>query len=743
MYTSAGNIMRKYLPVLVMVLLTVSAYPQKKQYSSLGEAIAAGRWLRGDPGPSDIVWIQQGEAYSFTRYNGGSREIWRYNIEDCSEDLLFSEAGHTFSGTDRPFSFRDFQWTRDYSHLLFQANFRPVWRYSGNADYYLYSLEDKTLRSVVRDAFTAEVSPDGTMVGYGKEGDLFTFRIGDGSHTRFTHDGSDKFYNGRFGWANEEEFGLVQAWEWSPDSRHIAFWQTDEREVPVYRLTDFSGQHPDYMEIPYPKVGDPPPVERLGVIDVETGNKKWLDMDPDGGYIPRIYWTTRPNTLAVVWMNRTQDHLKLYLIDVITDKRSLVLEERSDTWIDIFDFFAGEMHLFYFPENTGSFFWISDRSGFSHIYHYDYSGELIGQVTDGEFDVIGIRAIDPAGKRLWYLSTEVSPLERNLYCAGFNGKGKKRITTEEGNHSVDVSPVGKYFIDRWSTTDTPRQTVLKDSRGKIITLLAGHERTTAHLEEYEYAPGVLFSFTTSDGQQIDGYYILPVGFDSTKTYPLLMDVYGGPGSQGVFNSFGTSGWHQYLAQRGLVVANINNRGNGGYGREFEKVVHLQLGKWETRDYAEAAGHLSSCSWIDGERTGIMGHSFGGFSAGMSLLTHPDIFETGIVTAAISDHVNYDCILTERYMGLIGENSEGYRESSLLTHTGNLEGQLMLVHSLLDDNVHPQNTFQLVRALIDAGKRFDLKIFPPGAHGVAYDMNSRMLLFTEYLNFLEEHLLQGR
>lgn len=738
--------MRRSVPLLFMAalsVLTVSAFPQKKQYASLEEALAAGRWLRGDPGPSDVRWIEAGDAYSFTRYNGSGREIWRYRVEDSAEDLLFSEAGHTFPGSDRPFSYRDLQWTRDYGHLLFQTNFRPVWRYSGNADYYLYSLKDRSLIPVVQDAFTAEVSPDGTMVGYGKEGDLFVFRMGGQSHTRLTHDGSEKFYNGRFGWANEEEFGLVQAWEWSPDSRHIAFWQTDEREVPVYRLTDFSGQHPDYLEIPYPKVGDPPPAERLGVIDVTTGDKKWLDLDPAGGYIPRIYWTTRPGTLAVVWMNRTQDHLKLYFIDVINGGKKLVMEERSDTWIDIFDFFAGELHLFYFPENMHSFFWISDRSGFSHIYHYDYSGSLISQVTRGDFDVIGIKAIDPAGKKLWYLSTEVSPLERHLFSTGFNGKGKRQITTDDGNHSVDVSPGGKYFIDRWSTTDTPPQTVLRDGRGRTVNLLAGHDRSSAHLEEYAYAPRVLFSFMTSDGRQIDGYYILPVDFDPAKTYPLLMDVYGGPGSQGVFNAFGTSGWHQYLSQRGFVVANINNRGNGGYGRDFEKVVHLQLGKWETRDFAEAAGYLSSMPWIDADRTGIMGHSFGGFSAGMSLLTHPGVFETGIVTAAISDHVNYDCILTERYMGLIGENREGYRESSLITHAGKLEGQMMLVHSLMDDNVHPQNTFQLATALIDAGKSFELKIYPPGAHGVAYDMNSRFLLYREYLDFLEKQLLPGR
>ncbi|RLD92287.1 MAG: S9 family peptidase, partial [Bacteroidetes bacterium] len=552
-------------------------------------------------------------------------------------------------------------------------------------------------------------------------------------------DGADKYYNGRFGWANEEEFGLVQAWEWSYDSKYIAFWQTDEREVPVYQLTDFSGLHPEYMELPYPKVGDNPPVERLGVINTTDGSKQWLDFDPEGGYMPRIYWTSRENTLAVVWMNRTQNHLKLYLFNVLTGEKSMIMEEKHDAWIDIFDFFAGELHLFYFPEDLDSFFWISDRDGYSHVYQYDYEGNVLGQVTSGEYDVISVKAIDPAKKTLSYLSCEISPMERNLYSVKFNGKGKKQITSTAGNHRVNVSPAGRYFIDSYSSTDTPSMVDLRDGKGNLIKNLAAHQGALDHLEKYEYAPRELFTFTTSDGQKIDGSLIKPMNFDPEKSYPLIMTVYGGPGSQGVYNSFETSGWSQWLAQQGYVVVNINNRGNGGYGSKFEKVIYKQLGKWETHDFAETALYLSEKSWVDRERIGIMGHSAGGFYAGMSLLMHADVFKAAIATAAISDHRNYDCIFKERYMGLIEENEEGYEQSAMLNHAGNLEGNLLLVHSLMDDNVHPQNTFQFTKALIDAGKYFDLKIYPPGAHGVAYDMNSRMHLYNTYLDWLNKNL----
>lgn len=731
--------MKKTFLATLLIVISITIVAQKKQYASLQDAFFATVSLRGDRGPSGVKWIENSDKYSFTKSVGRSQQIWVYDIRKESEELVFDAAGQTFPGTTDPFRYRSFQWANDYRYLLFQTRFEPVWRYSGHADYYLYSLEDSTLTAIVNSAFTAEVSPNGKKVGYGKDGDLFIYDLASGEDIRLTDDGADKFYNGRFGWANEEEFGMVQAWKWSNDSKYIAFWQTDEREVPVYKLTDFSGQHPEYMEIPYPKAGDNPPVERLGVINTVNGSKSWLDFDPEGGYMPRIYWTSQPGQLAVIWMNREQNHMKLYLFDVVTGMKRMILEEKDDAWIDIYDFFAGEMHFFFFPEEMDSFFWISDRSGYSHIYQFDYDGNMLNQVTKGTFDVTGIKAIDPIKKRLWYLSCEVSPLERHLYTVKFNGKGKKRLTAKAGNHSVNMAPDGRYFIDSYSDAVTPSTIDLRDGKGELVKTLAGHKQATNHLEQYDYARKELFSFTTSDSQKIDGYLLKPMDFDPGKSYPLLLAVYGGPGSQGVYNSFATNGWHQYLAQQGYVVANINNRGNGGYGSKFEKIVYKQLGKWETHDFAEAALYLAEKPWIDRDRIGIMGHSFGGFSAGMSLMLHPEVFRAGIVTAAISDHMNYDCILTEKYMGLPASNPEGYRESSMVNLAGNLEGKMLLVHSLMDDNVHPQNTFQLVKALIDNGKSIDLKIYPPGNHRVAYDMKSQLMLFREYFDWLEKNL----
>ncbi len=732
----------KYLSVALslIIILTAPLQGQKKKYESLREALFASVLLDTEGTPANMTWIEGGEKYSFTKNDRSLQEIWIHNVKSGKEEKVFSNKDFTFPGTDQPFRFVSFAWTNDYNYLLFQCNFNPVWRYSGNSDYYVYSVEDKTLDLIVEQAFSAEISPDGKKLGYGKDGDLFEFVFDTGEHIRFTDDAHDQVYNGRFGWAQEEEFGLVQGWSWSNDSKYIAYWQSDETEVPVYKLTDFSGLHPQYMEVPYPKVGDNPPVVRIGVVDTDAGSAKWLDIDLQGGYIPRMYWTLRPNTLAVMWMDRIQSQMKIWFYDVVSGDRKLVMEEKSDSWIDVFDFFAGNLHLIYFPDDIEEFFWISERDGWAHIYRYDYDGNLINQVTKGEWEVKGIDAIDSGKGMLYYVSTEVAPTEQNLYRISFDGSAKKRLTTNEGNHTVNVSDRGQYYFDTWSNVNEPAQTVLMSSKGKSLEEYSDRETTMEFLQSHVYAPMEMFSFTTTDGQVLDGYLIKPVDFDENKEYPLVLDIYGGPGSQGVFNTFGTDGWHQWLAQKGFVIASVNNRGNGGYGSAFEKIVHRQLGKWESHDFVETAKYLASKSWVDGDNMAIRGHSYGGYASSYTMLTHPGVFKVSLTAAPVTDHLLYDCILTERYMGLIDDNAEGYKKSSVMTYAANLEGHLLLVHSLMDDNVHPQNTFQLVNAFNMAGKDFDLKIYPPGAHSIATDITTYLLLQQQYTDYLEEYLL---
>lgn len=737
------NYLRITTTVLLVLFLALPLQGQKKKYESLQEAIFSAGQLRGQGGPANVTWIEEGNKYSYTKMQEGNQEIWIYEPKSENGEKVFSSGDFTFPDSGDPFRYRTFQWTKDFNYILFQTSFTPIWRYSGNSDYYYYSIAEKSMKLVADQAFTAEVSPDGTKVGYGKDGNIFVFDLNTKKHTQYTDDAENHFYNGRFGWAYEEEFGLVQAWSWSPNSKFIAFWQSDEREVPIYKLTDFSGQHPEYMEVPYPKVGDPSPKVRIGVLDINQQKKKWLELDIKDGYIPRIYWTAKASTLAVTSLNRKHNHLQLYFFNVESGVKSLVMEEQTDSWIDMFDFFAGRLHHFYFPDNLEEFFWISERDGWAHIYRYNYTGKLINQVTKGTFEVIGIDAIDFKKKLIHYTSTEVSPLERNLFAIRFDGSNKKQITQEEGNHSVNLSPNGIYYIDTYSDCNTPNTVDLKTTSAKVLKKLEDNKSVLEYLENHIYAPKELFTFETSDGQVLDGYVIKPINFNPEKNYPLVLDIYGGPGSQGVYNSFGVNGWHQFLAQEGYVIASVNNRGNGGYGSEFEKIVYRNLGNWETHDFVETAKFLAKKSWIDGENMAIRGHSYGGYTSGLTMLKHPDVFKVGIVTAPVTDHILYDCILTERYMDLLEDNPEGYESSSVITYAGNLKGHMLLSHSLMDENVHPQNTFQLVKALIDNGKDFDLKIYPPGAHGVAYHMPSYMLLMTQYTNYLEKYLKENK
>lgn len=737
-----------FLLFLTGTALTTQTNAQdKSRYASFEEALFAGGQLSGSNGPSNVVWINNGDQYSYTQQNPETEasEIRSYNPSTEEDRLIFVNSDFNTPGTDETFQYNSFQWTDDSRFIVFQSNFRPIYRRSGISDYYYYEVETGELNVLIKDAMTAEISPDGSKVGYEREGDLFVYDLDNEKETRLTDSGAKNFYNGRFGWVYEEEFGLAQAWSWSHDSKYIAYWQTDERDVELFVSTDYSGTYPEYVEIPYPKVGQENPGIKIGTVNVENGENTWMDLDLKEGYVPRLYWTSQPGNLAIVWMNRPQNHLQLHFFDVNSGEGSLVMEEKNeDGWIDVFDFFAGIDHYFFFPENMEQFFWVSERDGFNHIYRYNYSGEVINQVTEGDWEVTNIHAINPSSEFIYYSSTEENPLERHLYSIKFDGSQKEQHTSESGNHSISMGDNGLFYIDRYSSIDTPRQVELWSTAGELLNTMEDNASVSEYVEEKVYAPKELFSFTTSDGQQLDGSIIKPIDFGPDQNYPMLFNIYGGPGAQGVYNSWESSGWNQWLAQEGYVIVNVNNRGSGGYGHDFEKVVYKNLGHWEAHDFAETANFLiDEYDWIDGDRVGIRGHSYGGYMSSFAILTHPNVFKVAIVGAPVTDWKLYDTIYTERYMGLLEENEEGYAQSAVTTHAAKLQGKMFIAHSSMDENVHMQNTMQLVKALTDAGNDADLRIYPPGTHGVAYNQTSYELLYRTYTEYLDEHLKNAK
>lgn len=728
------------LSLLCLFLFQQQGLAQEKdQYSGVKEALSKSGRLSGSNGPSNVNWIDDGNRYSYMQFNAETKsmEIRAYDPMAGEDELIFNNTNHTFPDTDSTFEYSSFQWSKDSKYIVFQSNFRPVYRHSGISDYYLYSIEDGSIELLVEDARTAELSPDGTKIGYERDGDLFVYHLDLGKETQLTDSAKEFFYNGRFGWVYEEEFGLPQAWEWSPDSKHIAYWQTDERHVNIFQMTDYAGQHPQYQEIPYPKVGDENPKVKIGVVNVENGNQQWMDT-PEDGYIPRIYWTGDESKLAIVHLNRPQNHLKLFFNDINSGESRLVMEEKSNAWIDVFDFFAGINHLFFFPKDSDEFFWISDRDGWSHIYRYGYDGKLKNQVTKGKWEVTYVHTVDYRNNRIYYTSTQESPLERHLYSVNFSGRNKQKLTDVEGTHDISMGSNGKYFINSYSNVATPTQVELWSVMDGKMEVLEDNASVKEYTQSHVYSAKELFSFTTSDGQKLDGSIIKPIDFDSTKSYPLVLSIYGGPSSQGVYNTWASSGWVQYLAQEGYIVVDVNNRGSGGYGSEFEKVVYKQLGKWEANDFVETAKHLAKKDWVDGNKMAIRGHSYGGYMTTYTLFTHPDVFDVGIATAPVTDFRFYDSIYAERYMGLLEENEEGYKQSAPLTHAKNLKGHLLLSHSSMDENVHVQNTMQLLTELTGNGKNVDLQIYPPGAHGVAFNTASYYLLYGSYVKYLNRH-----
>ena len=718
----------RILLVAIAFFSPVASQSQKQRFSSLDEALAAGSILSGRSGPRSINWIEGGNKFSYTDRG----VIKLYDPATGRDSVLFTGQGLTFPGTTEPFDYNAFQWAQDSKHLVFESNFRAIYRRSGVSDFYIYSVADRSLQLATKGARTAELSPNGTKLGFEKGGNMYVTDLSSHTEKQLTSDATQNVYNGHFDWVYEEEFGMAQAWRWSSDSRHIAYWQLDDSAEPVVDLSDLSGQHPEWVHLKVPLVGDPNPKVRIGVVDVSSGKNQWLDTGERGDfYIPRIYWTSQPDTIAVMTLNRAQNEMKLFFFDVNTGGKRLVMTETSKTWIDVYDFYAGIQDMISFPAGSHEFFWISDRDGFQHVYRYDYSGKLISQVTHGKWTVTRIEAIDPKQQTIYYSSTQVSPLQRQLYAIRFDGTGARAITSAPGRHAFNMSPNGQYFIDTWSSTHQPRQVELwSTSRGKLRTM-EDNAAVTQWLVTHEYSPAEIFSFTTSDGVHLDGSMIKPNPFDPSKKYPVVFDIYGGPGSQQVYESFSTSGFDQWLSQQGYIVVGLNNRGSNNYGSDFMKVVYKHLGKYESKDFAEAARYLDKQPYVDPKKTAIMGTSYGGYSAVITMELYPDDFEVGIGNSAVGDWRLYDSIYTEHYMGLLNDNKQGYDEGSPILNAAKLKGHLLLIHSMLDDNVHPANTMQMLTAFTNAGKDVALRLYPPGHHGAAYNAQARRLINGAY------------
>jgi dipeptidyl-peptidase-4 len=732
----------RYFVALVICLPFVANAQEKQRFASMDEALQAGGILGGRQGPRNVNWIEGGKRYSYIDRDQrtGQPVIRAYDPATGRDTLLFTSAGLMFPGTNDPFAYDSFEWAQDSRHLVFQSNFQPIFRRSGISDFYIYSLADRSMQLATKGARTGELSPNGATLGFERGGDMYVTNLSTHQEKRLTRDSSEHVFNGHFDWVYEEEFGLAQAWKWSPDSRYIAYWQLNDSAEPEIQISDYSGLHQDWERLRIPQVGDSNATVRIGVVNVASGQNTWLDTGLKGEfYIPRIYWTSRADTIAVVTLNRPQNEMRLFFFDVKTGGRRQVMSETSKTWLDVYDFYAGVDDMMTFPSDSHEFFWLSDRDGFQHLYRYDYSGKLVNQVTHGQWSVTRVEGSDAKAQTIYYTSTEASPLQRQLYSVRFDGTGQRRITTALGHHQIDMAPTATYFIDRYSSLRQPTQVEIWAAPGQKLRTLENNAAVTTWLQTHAYSTPEIFSFTTSDGARIDGSIVKPIPFDPNKRYPVIFDIYGGPGSQQVYDDFESSGWTQWLAQQGYIVVGLNNRGTNNYGSAFMKVVYKQLGKYEALDFAEAARYLGKQSYVDPKRVAIVGTSYGGYSTVYTMEMYPELFPVGVANSAVGDWRLYDTIYTERYMSLLGDNLKGYVESAPVEQASKMRGNLLVIHSMMDDNVHPQNTMQLLTALTNAGRDAEVRIYPPGRHGAAYNGLSYRLIKQVTDNYLARYL----
>jgi len=717
--------------LLVSIIVPVTRAHAQKKPVTLHDVFTNPAFM--PPRMVGLQWMQDGVHYTRVKSDreSGERSIMKVNARTGDEVLLLSSSSLPENG------FQDYTWSENERFLVLTISERSIWRRSKIGEYAVYDLRlDKFIPLPEHDAgvMNVKVSPDGAWVGYVYADNIYIMNLETREQRQLTNDARKGVYNGRFGWVYEEEFSIVDGWRWSPDGKRIAFWQEDERHVREFTMTDWLPLYQDFVRIRYPKAGEANPIEKIGVIELADGSIRWLDLgDETDIYIPRIFWTRNADMLCIYRMNRLQNHLELMIADVRNGATRIMLDERSETgWIGVDD--GSYLH---FMKNGKEFLWLSERDGWNHLYRYDLNGKLIRQVTSGDWEIIDVVGIAPDEKTVYIISTEESPLDRHLYAVTLSNGKRTRLTEEAGYHSIDMSPTGDLFIDTWSSSDRATARALRDRRGRELRALGAVDM--AVFDEYAWSRKDLFSISTSDGWELDASMIKPPDFDPSRKYPVFLDVYGGPGTQSVRNTW-PSTVHQWYANEGFIVVQVNNRGGAGRGTAFKHSVYKQLGKWEAHDYVETVKYLSTLPFVQIDRIGIWGWSYGGYMAALSMMLGAGHFAAGVAIAPVTDWTLYDTIYGERYMQRPEDNPDGYKVGSCLEHADKLEGNLLLVHGGLDDNVHLQNTMKLAEILSEAGKHFDMRIYPTGNHSVTGGMRARLGLFEYFMNFMKRHLM---
>lgn len=638
----------------------------------------------------------------------------------------------------------------DEKTMLIETERTPIYRHSATSVYYIYNVKNKTLAPLSKNGAQEcpKFSPDGTMVAFVRDNDLFLVKLlFNNAETQVTKDGErNKIINGKPDWVYEEEFGFNCAFDFSADSEMLAWIRFDETNVKTFTFPWYKGEcpsrdsyalYPGTYEYKYPKAGEENSKVSVLSFDIKSRVTRAMQVPLDAdGYIPRLQFTGEKDRLMVLTLNRHQDRLDFYAVNARSTQAQLVLREENKKYVDECSYSDVDF-------KHGNFVVISDRDGYRHLYLYTAGGQLVRQLTSGAYEVTEYYGKSADGKYFYYASNEDSPLEQSVYRVDASGH-KTKLSTRRGFNSALFSANHAYYINTFSDINTPPVYTVCAASGKELRTVEDNAELRSSLASLPLSKPELISVTTADGVQLNGWMVKPADFDASKKYPVLMYQYSGPGSQQVHNDFsnGFSGgliWEQRLASKGYIVVCVDGRGTGGRGSNFMRCTYLKLGDIESHDQVETALWLSKQPYVDASRIAIWGWSFGGFNTIMSMCEGHAVFRCGVAVAPVTDWRFYDSAYTERFMRTPQENPSGY-DCSPLHRYSKLKGDLLIVHGTADDNVHYQNTAELAEALVQADIQFDMQVYTNRNHNI-YGGNTRKHLLRRIENYLDDHLLR--
>jgi dipeptidyl-peptidase-4 len=670
-----------------------------------------------------LQMLPRGKQVSYIEINAstGDQELWICDIKSNERRKILSNAELPRIGSDSlAVSLMEYQWSAKEDGILIEdLNDLFYFDFTSNQFKQITSTTEKEENSLI--------SPDGKWISFNRHNDLFVYNLDTGQEKALTRDGSDNVLNGKLAWVYEEEFytrGDTRGYTWSPDGRYIMFYWMDQQDVPVYPLVDYKDIHTELKMTHYPKAGDPNPVVKLGVIEVESGNIQWINTgDNKDIYLPRYYWLPDNRTVAFMCLDRLQQHLAFLFADISTGKSRVVLTEAQPQWIEIENYV-------YFLKQQKAFIWGSERSGYWHLYLYDYQGNLIQTLTSGNWDVTDLNGVNETKGYVFFTSTRDDITERQFYRVGLDGVNMVRLSDKSGMHDITMVNNSIYYLDEYSNSTIPAQISAHSDDGQFLEYI--DENLHPELEAYDLQKPEFFQIPGDSGLTFNAFMIKPPDFNRAEKYPVLVYIYGGPNSQTVNKKFKNL-WHQMMAQKGYIIFCMDNRGTGYRGLAWSRVVYRHLGKYELADHLTGIKYLQQLSYVDPHCIGIWGWSYGGYMVLYSL-THSGVFKTGVSIAPVTDWRYYDTIYTERYMGLPSENKQGYFDSAPLNFADDLKGKLFLAHGTLDDNVHFQNSVMMIDRLIDEDKKYHLEIFPNHGHSIR-NTADRIYLFETITEFL--------